>query len=393
VIHNKWLYKQISVYRIHIFYFIIFLSATLRSYGTTAFGGNGLFYTQSARIIPKGYLEFFGGTRYYGKIATSGKDAYTLWNVQCFTSFNYGAGKHIELALSSIIYQDTNRGEKESVNIPDDIFLTLKVGSFNSMESPFVFGGMLGVRFPAARRHNIIYENYSAGGFEVNLSGLMSYYSNVSFPKEGWSLHTNLGYLNHNDVGKKLTDNDDDPVPKSMSSEILFNTGLFYPTGIFNFSLELCARHFLVRPPETAYSREFVSYLTLGVYYNPYRWMTFEISFDFQLFSGEDLSDYENSSLWSPPEDFPNYPTWRGMLGVKLAILPVSRYTKDSEITIDRRTILQKMMKEQQDTDNAQIELLRIRSERKRVEEELERLRKLLESEKRKSEIEDKKDQ
>ena len=360
--------------------------------GTTSQGGKGLFYVHSAQVIPRGYLEFYAGTRFYGKIA-SGTDAYTLWNVQGFATFNYGVNSHLELAVSPIVYQDTNSGGGNildgQANFPDDLFLSAKIGSLGGLESPFLFGGMLSVRIPTAREHNVIYEPYSAGCLEVGVTGLISYFRNTTFPEEGWSLHGNLGYLNHNDVGKELTDNPDDPTPQSMSSEILFGLGWLYPAGTFDFSAEINARYFLTDPPVTAYSREYVSYLTAGVYYKPYRWVTLEMGVDFRLVSEQDVSDYENTGLPPPPEDFPNYPTWRGTLGVKLAVLPTSLYSSSEKALLeqkaaDRRAILERMMEEQEDTEDAESELSRIRRERQRVEEELQRLRKLLEAEKEK---------
>ena len=50
----------------------------------------------------------------------------------------------------------------------------------------------------------------------------------------------------------------------------------------------------------------------------------------------------------------------------------------------DRKELLQRMMENQQDTENAEDEIMRIRNERAKVENELKRLRKLLEEEKKK---------
>ena len=77
---------------------ILSLGVATHLCGTTGLGGKGLIYVQSARILPKKYLEFYGGLRFYGKIASFGKSAkaYTLWNVQGFTSFNYSASSHLE---------------------------------------------------------------------------------------------------------------------------------------------------------------------------------------------------------------------------------------------------------------------------------------------------------
>ena len=379
-------------------YFIILLilwSPGLQ--GTTRQGGKGLMYLHSARLIPVGHLQFYGGTRYFGKVAqfgTAGKP-FTVWNVQIFSTFNIGISSHFELAISPILYQDTNNSKGNildgKANFPDDLLLGLKLGSFGAMESPFLFGGMLHARIPTAQTHNIIYEHYSAGALEVGLTGMVSYFSNPIFPEESWSLHGNLGYINHNDVGRELTDDPSDPTAQSMSSEILIGLGLYYPAGSFDFSAEVNTRFFLVDPPATAYSRENVGYLTAGIYYKPYPWMTLEMGIDIRLFSEADFSEYVPTTSLPPPHtgDFPNYPTWRSILGVKLGILPRNLYASPEKDLLrqrmeNRKEVLERMLEGQKQTEDAESELARIRAERKRVEEELRRLRQLLEEEKKK---------
>lgn len=358
-------------------------------------GGDGLIYIRSAKVLSKGQLQFYTGTRFFGKIAQFGGSgrAFTLWNVQGKSSLNYGVSNHLELFITPIFYQDTNN-QKGNVldgygNAPDDIFLGMKIASFGPLESPFLFGGQLYARIPSAPVHNIIYEPYSAGKLEIGLKALASYYSNVSFPDMSWSLHANLGYLNHNDVGVELTDNPADPVAQTMSSDLTMGLGIRYPAGTFDFSAEINARTFINRPPETAYSREFVSYLTTGVYYTPYRWLTFSMGIDLRLASGEDLSNYSGTSLHAPPTaDFPNYPGWRGVLGLKFRIFPPSARSSDTSYLESeaekRQRILNQILKGQETTDTADEELLRLKAERKEVENELNRLRKLLNEEKKK---------
>jgi len=376
-------------------FLICFFILTIISYShaTTQNGGRGLIYTHSARVIPKGYLQFYSGTRFFGKVASFGgeQDAFTLWTVKGYTSFNYGINSHLELAFSPVFYLDTNRGgggfNKESVNFPDDFFISFKLASFHQLESPFFFGGMVYTRIPIADKHNIIYEPYSAGTLEIGVSGLFSYYSNVTFPDESWSFHANIGYLNHNDAGEEISKIQDAPTPESMTSELLLNLGALFPAGNFDFSTELSFRNFLTKPSVSAYSMESVSYLTAGIYYKPYKWITVEMGVDLRLFSGEDESDYSVTPTPKPNLDFPNYPGWRGILGVKLALLPGSLYAKTDKAELqekitDRQEILERMMRGQESTDNAEEEIARIRAEREQVEAELKRLRQLLEGEK-----------
>lgn len=368
---------------------LIFTQAGATSRG----GGIGLIYVHSARSIQKGFLEFAAGTRYFGKVASLASKPYTLWNVQGSISFNYGISDHVEFFVSPIIYQDTNSGGGNIIegkaNLPDDLFVGLKIASFGGLDSPFRFGGRIQVRFPTANTHNIVYEPYAAGRIEVGVSGLVSYYSNTVFPDEGWSLHGNVGYVNHNDVGVELTDDPNDPTAVRNSQELLVGMGMLYPAGTFDFSGELNIRTFLVQPPGTAFSRENMAYFTAGVFFKPARWITFSMGFDLLLFGGDDASEYMMTSLDRPPEDFPNYPSWRGVLGVKLALLPLSLYrSSEAEMldkrAMDRRAVLERMMQDQRETEGTETELEKIRAERKKLEDDLRRIRKMLEEEKKK---------
>jgi hypothetical protein len=353
-------------------------------------GGRGLAYVHSAAGLDRGALEIASGIRYFGKIASFGgsRRAYMLWDVRNTLSFNYGAGRHVELSLTPILYQDVNRPGgnfwNDKANFPDDLLLGAKFGSFSRLESPFVWGGLVNLRIPTARAHNVIYEPYSAGRVELQVTALASYYRNPVFPDAGWSAHVNLGYVNHDDVGKDLSSAAGAPTPQRMSAEVLAGWGVTVPSDAFGFSAEINARSFTARPPSPAYSREYSSYLTLGVSYRFTRWFEAEMGFDKSLFCGEDLTDYR----WVPPKQrhFPNTPSWRGLLGVRLAVLPRSLYRSEKagleQKARDRQAILEKMIESQGDMESAEQELARIQAERKKVEEELERLRQLLESEK-----------
>ncbi|HEX9935152.1 MAG TPA: hypothetical protein VGB38_08150 [bacterium] len=364
---------------------------------TTTLGGPGLIAVHSAHVLPKGTLELYAGTRYFGKIASfkNNQHAYTLWDVQGLMSLNYGISRHVSIGFSPILYQDINRDGgnvwQGKANLPDDITLSMKAGSFSRLESPFVFGGLFGLRLPTARKHNIIYEPYSAGRFEICLMALASYFSKPTMPDMGWSVHANLGYINHNDVGKSLSGKSDEPTAQSMSTELVVGDGILYPMEAFAFSLEINARYFLVRPPVSAYSREYIATLTGGVYYSPYRWLTLEAGMDIRLISGKDLTSYEFIPF-PPTEDFPNYPRWRGILGLRWTLLPRSLYQSEEgflkQKAKDRKVLLEKMMEQPSGTATAEQELSRIQAERKKVEEELERLRKLLEAEKKKDRTE-----
>ena len=114
------------------------------------------------------------------------------------------------------------------------------------------------------------------------------------------------------------------------------------------------------------------------------------MGFDIRLFSGEDMTEYYDGGKtklpYPPHSDFPNYPSWRGILGCKIAILPTSGFSSPEKSALkqkaaDRQEILDRLMKGQKDTKGAEDELSKIRAERERLEEEMKRLRQMLDAE------------
>jgi len=372
------------------------LIASTAAMGTTQGGGNGLIYTQSARTIEKGHLQLFTGTAFYGKIVGFVSRPYTLWNVQGAASLNLGLGPNLELGISPILYQDTNKGGGNVLggagNMPDDLFIHLKIGNLAGFESPFIFGGQISTRIPTASSHNIIYEPYSAGSLGVGVTGLASYFSNAVFLDEGWSLHANLRLWYHNDLGQNLVpDNESETsaYPLEVTTELMAMLGARFPAGNFDFSAELHSRYFIARPPASAYSRENVAYLTGGVYYKPNDWITFQMGVDVLLYSGEDITEY--NPLPAPPADFPNYPPWKGLLGARISILPLSLYKpKDKSIfqrrSVEQRELLERTLSGEATGEKGETELERIRAAREKLEADLKRIRELLEEETKKKE-------
>ena len=132
-------------------------------------GGIGLIYVQSAKTLPKGYLEFFTGTRYYGKVDAGDGKASTLWVVQGYSAFNFGVNQNIEISHAPIFYQDTQQSSdknaltKNAINMPDDLYLSFKFGSFRRFESRVLYGFQLTSRFPTGTWSNCTRERREGG--------------------------------------------------------------------------------------------------------------------------------------------------------------------------------------------------------------------------------------
>lgn len=349
-------------------------------------GGPGLNYARSAWTLKSGHMTLSMKSRFFGKVSPdTGISAFTYWDVQGSFSLNYGISEHFELDLTPIMYQDNHKGDK-GYNLPDDILLGLKIGSYNIRNSSIAYGFLLQTRFPTAEHHNIVFEPYSAGSISWGFMGLATYSRDPLYPEDNMNIHLNLGYTNYNDVGKKLSlVKDIDTVSvRSMTQELYYAVGVKIPTTEFDFTLELYGNTFIQKPPkETAFSRENFIYLTPGINYRAYRWLTLSFATDLRLSEDVDETLY---SFDSKLNGMPNYPAWRINLGAKIVLLPTTIYKiSEKDILIkkaeSRRELFEQIIKEQRETESAEEELERIKSERRKAERELERLRRILEGE------------
>lgn len=364
---------------------VLLLAAVPLTYANNLNGGNGLVYVKSAWNLKPGYLTLSARTRFFGKVAALAPNqtqAVTYWDVQGALSLNYGIGDHIEFALSPIMYQDNHKGGK-GYNLPDDLFLGLKLGSYPIKGTSLTWAVSLNSRFPTAKYHNVPFEPYSAGSVEWGFTGMLTYSKDPLYPEDNLNVHANLGYINHNDVGKRLTRYSNDNISvTSMSQQLIYGLGFKIPTSDFDFSIELFGNKFLQRPPlATAYSVEDYLYLTPGVHFKAYRWLTLIFATDLRLTEDQDNTLYTYG--WKI-YDMPNYPAWRINLGLNMVLLPTSVYRlSDKDILMkkaeSRRELFEQIIKEQRETESAEEELERIKEERRKAERELERLRRILE--------------
>ncbi|MBN2355616.1 hypothetical protein JXO59_05855 [candidate division KSB1 bacterium] len=350
-------------------------------------GSKGLPHTKAAWVTDVGKLTVFVNTRFWGKVHQVESMQYdlplavTVWDVQGLFSINYGLGKHFELNITPIVYQDDQTDEGL---VPYDTFIGLKIGSFGSRTNSLSYGMHLQARFPTSNKHNILFEPYSAGTAEFGFKGLVSYAADPLYPEDAFNLHANLGYHNHNDVGEFLRHARD---PNSQvlyqSQQLLYALGLNIPTENFDYGIEWYGNAWLQQPPLAAESRENYLFMNAVITYKPYRWFQFFVSGEIRLNSDNDetvppLMEREYLT------DLPNYNSWRINIGSRFTLLPTSVFrTSERDILIQkaesRRELFEQIIKERRETESAEEELERIREERRKAERELERLRKILE--------------
>jgi len=344
-------------------------------------------HLNSAFTLPRGEfaLHTFGSSFYQTVVVNKNNTptANTFWNVQAAAGLSYASGKHLEWALTQVVYQDTHRGR--GYNIPDDLYLSMKFGSFGSKVSPLKAGVSFSGRIPLGESHNVLFEPYSGGGVELGILGMVSYSPDLLLPENAFNLHVNLGYLHHNDLGKRLTGVPTDTIAAlSSSQEFLWGTGFAIPTSQFDFTFEFYGRMFTVKPPVTAYAREDYIYFSPSVNYRPKHWLGLNVGFDFRLTSDKDQTQYVDG-LSPVNKDLANYPSWRVNFGAKFHLNqtppPDNRplfVTANGRMVPRQKSLENQLNLEQKKTETAEEELEKIRDERKRMETMLARLRNLL---------------
>ncbi len=371
-----------------LFAVVILLTHILPASGGTDPGNRGPIYLSTAWNLVKGDLTIQGNSRLYfnNKTLTNANNptiAVTFWDVQGGLNFNYGLGKNYQVGLYQILYQD-NHKSGAGYNFPDDLFLRIKIGSFPAKPGPLKFGAVLTTRLPLAEYHNVQLEPYSAGRVEVGAMGLLSYSTNLVHPEDGLNAHLNFGIIDHNDNGKKFTELNKEYVNQDKSREIYGGLAVIYPMTKFDFSVELYGNYNISKPPPIAYSRHNYLYITPGITYNAFYWLSVACGFDWRL------SKHQSSQSYLLPcattHLLPTYPTWRVNFSVKVNLVSKlkGRFEQKknfNSITSDekKKDVYEQITEERKQIENAEEELQKIRDERKKMDEILNRLRKALE--------------
>jgi hypothetical protein len=363
-------------------------------------GGRGLAHLQTAWTLEKGSIVLNAfTTSYYKPVLVNsinrGTTSITYWDVQGVLGINYASGSHLEWSLTNILYQDTHR-DARGYNLPSDLSFAAKLASFGAAQSHFRFGVLLEGKFPTAKNHNIILEPYSAGKFEAGVTGLISYSSDLLIPEAGFNVHLNLGFWHHNDTGAFLTNSANDNISVlNPTRQFLWGLGVVLPKQQVDFGLEVSGNVFIVRPPVTAYSREDYIYVTPSVTFRPSGRISFLAGVDIRVTRDYDRTRYtsDGTTLLRVDPNLPSYPGWRMRLGGKLHLnkampreIEKPLFTQDDfeqgperqEVLATQIPLQEQLVKERRETEMAEEELERIRSDRRKMEDMLARLRQIL---------------
>ncbi len=378
--------------------FGVLLFNNVHAQGLVFPGGRGLQHVHTAWTLDKGAVTLHTYmTSYYKTVlsrnASEGTQSITFWDVQGALALHFATGKHLEFGINQKVYQDTHRGGN-GYDVPSDLILRTKLGNYGKMQSRFRLGLLIEGRIPLGKSYNIPFEPYSAGRFEMGITGLLSYATDLLIPENGFNMHLNFGFWHYNDVGQLLTGKPNDRVPVlSPSRQFVWGVGFVLPASQFDFGLEFYGRFFAVRPPVTAYSREDYIYMTPSVMLRLSNKISFSAGIDIRLTRDYETTQYniDGSTLPLIHPDLPTYPGWRVRVASKIYLnksepreieKPLFTGTPDSDIdaetTANHLTLQEQLVKERRKTEIAEEELQKIREDRKKMEEMLARLRQIL---------------
>lgn len=378
--------KRLLTLLLAVFFSAVMVSELRAQYVFTA--SSRLIRTQEALNPKSGSLTFFSHLD-FNTIA----GAYTgqLGNLVAHSivtnsiHLDYAFTNNVLVAINPITYSDIHHQDAAS-NIFERIFLTAKVASFGIANDYVYLGGMATVMLPLAQRWNQYGNPYSAGGTEVGINFLLSYYADNLFPKESFNLNLNIGLYNYFDAGKNISNTPGITfeVP-SNSNAITYSIGAKYPTSSVDLMLEIWGWAFLSEPPVQAYTRESMTFISAGVRIKPVEFLALTLGFDYQLAGREDKTQYGQFGIQRRPPNAPtNYTEWRALFGVQFNILPIAFGSADPSL-IDFTTgsqgsdiILRKLEDIGDDKESTARKIEELRRRRQDIEKNLQQLRNIL---------------
>jgi len=361
-----------------------FLSLPALTFGDQFVGGDGIFYTATAQTFAPGKLSFALYTRSYAKPVTE-RD---IRNNTAALAAEFGFTKHIEFGVTQILYQDVNYNlfDDETMLAPGFTQMRVKMGNYRfNMGEKFLFYGAMATVTKQGKYYNLYLEPYYDIAIAGQIDFLASYYLNPFYPKESPSFHLNLGYCNLNDA-----------LTLTESGQVLPLSIAYVNSKLKKeYSVELNGRFFLKKTPVIgAYSQENFLYLSPGFKYNFFLGLSVGAALDVLLYAGdENTSNYYSNVM--ELGDYPTYAAWR--INLKLDYTPSTAFyeiptfsevsqesvTKESmrarRVLTDKKSLFEWVVDEDKGAEYIDLELEKIRNERKRAEAELEQLKKEIE--------------
>lgn len=372
--------KQISLVLLMLFFIQSAVTAQ------APIGSLGLIHVQTARTYESGRFEIHSDMNFFTKLAENLGNispdqfkAANYWLVNSGLALTYGINDNFDLIVAPGIYQDTHY--KNEYNLPDDLRLYVKAGSFDFADRHMYYAFQPGFRFPLGNDHNYPFTYYASPAVEYGLNSALSYYVDPYLPDRSFSLHINVGWWNHNEAGKVVFPGKTATV---NSTELLYGFGILYPADLFDFQLEMTGAKFLQKPDEFVFGREDWMYVTPSIKYKPFSWFSFIFGVDIRV--SPDKQESTVGVELGKNLGLPNYAAWKAHIGLQLQILPLatsgpSAAQAERDQFNKRVDFFQKIIEDREKSENIKEELDKLKEERETAEKELEELKQILEEE------------
>ncbi len=353
-------------------------------------GEKTLLHTQTGKVYSKGQLGIYSNMNFYSKIGDFLGDiepdnfsSVNYWLVQGNFVFTYGLFDHFDASIGLRLYQDTHA--ENEFNLPDDVFITLKAGSFTFARNHFTQAVMTSFRIPTGETHNYPFTEFSPDAFQYSLMYALSYYADPYLPDRAFNAHFNAGFWFYNEHGSLLYKRSDDVNLNASinSSDFRMAMAFVYPTGIFDFRLELTGMLFLQEPNSFVYSAEEWAFLSPSIRYKPINWLALDFGVDFRI-SPDDRNN--TSGIPDPSVNLdlpPNYPDWKVQLGLNLNLNLLSDKVT-SDLSYEQKRAREKVemfeavVLEREKSESVQNEIENLKKVRKEAEKEIDEITKML---------------
>ncbi|KAA3608455.1 MAG: TMF family protein [Calditrichaeota bacterium] len=353
-------------------------------------GEKTLLHTQTGKVYPKGKLGIYSNTNFYSKIGDflgdikpDNFESINYWLVQGNFVFTYGIMEHFDASVGVRLYQDTHA--ENEFNLPDDIFVTLKTGSFTFARNHFSQAVMASFRIPTGEVHNYPFTEYTTESVQYGLMYAISYFADPYLPDRSFNAHFNAGFWNYNEHGTFLyeTFNGEKLNSTVNSSDFRMAMAFAYPTGLFDFRLELTGMVFLQQPNTYVYSAEEWAFLSPSIRYKPINWIALDFGVDFRI-SPDDRNNTSGIPDVSSQVDLPpNFPDWTVQLGLNIDLNLVGE-SATSDLSYEEKKAREKVemfeavVSEREKSESVQNEIENLKKVRKEAEKEIDELKKIL---------------
>ncbi len=348
-----------------------------------------LMHTYDATTLNPGKWVIYNNLNFYSKASElsdpsiPSKDfrANNYWTVGDNLSVCYGIMNHFDATIGIRVYQDTNI--KEDNNLPDDLFLTLRGGSFSFVDNHFHQAVIAGFRFPTAKYHNYLWSEFSSGApFEYGIKWAVTYYSDNYLMDKKLNFHFNLGYWNHNEKGVDLYKLSGGQMLSGSqnSGNMDLALAIVFPTTHLDFRFELNGMYYLSDPDSFVYSNGNYTYFSPSIKYKASNKFSLDFGVDFRL-SGDEC---DIPTWMRHPAKHLNLPKmyvpWKVNFGISFAFGNLQEFAYyDNPKEQEKAKLKHKIYKEEQKSHKTQKEIMNIRKVSDEIDKEIEDLQKKLE--------------